>query len=219
MIKLSETVKKLEFLFDEINSYLFDNVLIKPVIAINPDRRGSKGGYTLGWFTLYKAWKVNSTDDENNGGYYEINVTCDYLNRPFAETVATLIHEMVHLYNLQMGIKDCSRWGNAYHNKRFAQAAQKYGLTVKYNKSRGFNETKLNEDTAHWINTRFPNESFNLYRGGGKKRGAGPEDDIQDLKQQSSRKYICPDCQTIVRATKCVNIICGDCNVSFVSER
>ncbi len=30
-----------------------------------------------------------------------------------------------------------------------------------------------------------------------------------------SIKYVCPHCGAIIRATKQVNVICGDCNVAF----
>ena len=36
--------------------------------------------------------------------------------------------------------------------------------------------------------------------------------------KQSMRKYVCPKCGCIIRATKEVNIICGDCKVAFVKE-
>lgn len=36
--------------------------------------------------------------------------------------------------------------------------------------------------------------------------------------KQSSRKYVCPMCGCIIRATKEVHVICGDCNVEFEEE-
>lgn len=30
-----------------------------------------------------------------------------------------------------------------------------------------------------------------------------------------SIKYVCPKCGAIIRATKLVNVVCGDCNVAF----
>ncbi len=30
-----------------------------------------------------------------------------------------------------------------------------------------------------------------------------------------SIKYVCPQCSAIIRATKKVNVVCGDCNVAF----
>jgi len=214
MKNLSHTVSRLEELFDEVNAHLFDGYLIKPVITVSPDKKRSSGSRYLGWITTYKAWK-NTSNDVADDGYYEINICAEHLDRPFADTIGTLIHEMAHLYNLQEGIKDCSRWGNAYHNKYFAKAAQKYGLKVKYNKSYGFNETELNKDTARWVAEKFSGESFNLYRGGSKKSTkTGKSIEYQ---QQSSRKYVCP-CKTIIRATKPVYVICGYCDGEFICE-
>ena len=34
--------------------------------------------------------------------------------------------------------------------------------------------------------------------------------------KSSSRKYVCPNCGCIIRATKEVHIICGECEVEFV---
>ena len=30
-----------------------------------------------------------------------------------------------------------------------------------------------------------------------------------------SIKYVCPKCGAIIRATKLVNVVCGDCDVAF----
>lgn len=30
-----------------------------------------------------------------------------------------------------------------------------------------------------------------------------------------SIKYVCPKCGAIIRATKLVNVVCGDCKVAF----
>lgn len=36
--------------------------------------------------------------------------------------------------------------------------------------------------------------------------------------KQSTRKYVCPMCGTIIRATKEVHVVCGDCEVEFEEE-
>lgn len=60
---------------------------------------------------------------------------------------------------------------------------------------------------------------------GGNKGGAnGGKDDgkdgiIKPVRKCSTRKYICPNCNMSVRATKYVYIICGNCmEVMEVSE-
>ena len=42
-------------------------------------------------------------------------------------------------------------------------------------------------------------------------KGAGNGTVTKTKKPSSTRKYICPCCHQSVRATKAVNIICGDC--------
>ena len=37
------------------------------------------------------------------------------------------------------------------------------------------------------------------------------------VRKSNSIKYTCPTCGAIVRATKELNINCGDCNVAFVA--
>ena len=58
------------------------------------------------------------------GGTHEINIGAGTLARPIEDVAATLLHEMVHYYNYENGIQDCSR-GNTYHNRRFKTAAER----------------------------------------------------------------------------------------------
>jgi len=195
---LQSVIAKLEMLFEIFNKHFFDGELENPVIAVSPDT--TKGAY--GWCTSWKAWQ-----GEKEGGYYEINMCAEHLSRPFAETCGTLIHEMVHLKNLQDKIQDTSRSGK-YHNKRFKETAEKYGLTVEKGSKYGWHITKLTDEAAEWLKKEFPDESgFTLRRDKRIKISASG-------KTSSSRKYECP-CGTIIRATKEVNVVCGDCNNPF----
>ena len=115
-------IGELESLFSTFNKALFEGKLEKPVITVSPDN--TRGAY--GWCTGWKAWQ----DGTKEGGFYEINLCAEYLNRPFEETCCTLIHEMVHLWNLQEGVQDTSRSGT-YHNKNFKIAAEAHGLIVE----------------------------------------------------------------------------------------
>ncbi|WP_232252125.1 hypothetical protein [Bacillus licheniformis] len=45
-----------------------------------------------------------------------MNIAAEYLDIEFMETMDTMLHEMVHLYNAIRDIQDCSRNGT-YHNK------------------------------------------------------------------------------------------------------
>ena len=92
-VSLKPVIDELETLFSKFNKAFFEGKLEKPVITVSPDH--TRGAY--GWCTAWKAWQ----DGNKEGGYYEINLCAEYLNRPFEETCGTLLHEMVHLQNLQ----------------------------------------------------------------------------------------------------------------------
>lgn len=201
-ISLQEVIGQLEDLFSKFNDRFFNGKLQKPIITVSPDTtRGS-----FGWCTSWKAWKEEGNDSE---GYYEINICAEHLNRPFEEICSTLIHEMVHLLNLQNDIQDTSRSG-LYHNKRFKKVAEEHGLIVKKSAKYGWCITKLSEEGLDYINS-LDGKSFTLYRSKIPK--------VKSSSSSSSIKYVCPGCGAIVRATKEVNVMCADCEVHFEIEQ
>ena len=218
---LKPIIEKLESLFSKFNEKFFNNELQTPVITVSPDT--TKGAY--GWCTNWKAWSTEApkpikdlstlTKEQLNSmkkddGFYEINLCAEYLSRPFEQVAETLLHEMVHLYNLQEDVRDTSR-GGTYHNQKYKDAAEAHGLTVEKDKKYGWNKTKLNDDAKAYVDS-LQDKKFQLYRkiipvvSGTKKS------------KQSSRKYVCPGCGCIIRATKEVHVICGDCEMVFEEE-
>ena len=187
-VSLKPVIDELETLFSKFNKAFFEGKLEKPVITVSPDH--TRGAY--GWCTAWKAWQ----DGTKEGGYYEINLCAEYLNRPFEETCGTLLHEMVHLQNLQDNVQDTSRSGS-YHNRKFKETAEAHGLTVEKGEKYGWHKTTLNPQAEAFVKSAegFP-------EGGG----------------SSSRKYVCPCCGTIIRATKEVHVLCGECEVAFEEQ-
>ena len=118
-IKTSRTAGYMEKIFRALNSRYFDSQLEEPVITIQSTPRA------YGHVTVAKAWA--RADGERR---HELNIGAGTLDRPIENVVATVLHEMVHLYHLQNGIKDCSRNGT-YHNKTFRDAAQARDLEIK----------------------------------------------------------------------------------------
>ncbi len=201
---LKPIISKLESLFSIFNEKLYNNELPQPVITVSPDM--TKGAY--GWCTSWKAWTTEEGAAANEGGFYEINLCAEHLARPFIQTVGTLLHEMVHLFNLQNGTKDTSR-GGTYHNAKFRTAAEAHGLTVEATDKYGWSRTKPNTDTAAYIEA-MQDKKFELHR-----------TSIQKPKgktKQSTRKYVCPGCGCIIRATKEVRVACCDCDEIFEEE-
>ena len=196
---LADVLRSLENLYQLLNAGLFENQLSMPVIVV-----ATKGHRkdAHGWCTVEKAWR----DGEANARY-ELNIGAEFLNRDLMEICETLLHEMVHLKNLESGIEDCSR-NRTYHNERFKQVAEKHGLKAEKVGINGYANTILTNQAEQLIQT-FEFEKFNIYRElhGGAKRKT----------KQSSIKYTCPLCETIIRATRKVNVRCGDCNCLFVS--
>ena len=210
---LQPIVGKLEKLFEILNESQFGSELEMPVISVSPD--STRGAF--GWCTSWKAWKDRSDMDVDmescsaDSGYYEINITAEYLTRPMSDISGTMLHEMVHLYNIYHDIKDTTRNGT-YHNKKFRDAALSFGLTCENDQKYGWCRTSLDEQTSDYlISLGVFDWEFDIYRS---KLPASEE----KKRKQSMRKYICPSCGLTVRATKKVYVICGDCQEALESE-
>lgn len=200
---LKPVIDKLEDIFDKANTYFYHGNLKRPVITVSPDTANA-----YGWCTAYKAW-ADKEDAKIDEGYYEINICSEYLSRPTEQVIGTLLHEMVHLYNLQEGIQDTSR-GGKYHNKKFKAVAEAHGLTIEKDEKYGWTKTSLNEDGKKFLQS-LGDFKFDLFRKKIPKIGKAAS-------KQSSRKYVCPMCGVIIRATKEVHVICADCNEEFEED-
>lgn len=192
----------LEKAFGVLNQTYFAGTLPAAVITI----QSSPNCY--GYITTHKVWR----DTKQN--YYEINIGAEYLSRPIENVLATLMHEMVHLYCMVRGIKDTSN-GARYHNKRFKAEAELRDLKIGYAKYVGYSIT---EPTYRFTKVIMENglyEEISHYRtsGGG---GNGSNRTSNAKKPTSTRKYICTCCGMSIRATKDVNIVCGDCLCTMI---
>lgn len=207
---LKNIIQKLEDLFEQFNNKFYDGQVQVPVITVSPDM--TKGAY--GWCTSWKAWKKADISEnvvdkqEESVGYYEINLCAEHLARPFTEVCATLIHEMVHLWNLQNEVQDTSR-GGTYHNKKFKQVAEEHGLIIEQHPKYGWTITTLNNEAKAFIDG-MNEKGFDIYRSKLPK--------FKAASSSSSRKYVCPSCCLIIRATKEVHVICAECDCEFEEE-
>ena len=200
MLQISEIVKKTEEMFDLFNEHFYDNELTRPAITVSPD--GGRGAY--GWCSINEIWNASGEK------YREINLCAEYLDRPIFELAATLLHEMAHLYNLVHDIQDVSNNGY-YHNMKFKATAEAHGLHIEKHQKYGWTVTTLAPEAEAWIKETIGEAGINASRlqelgttkGGSKKS------------KNRSIKYVCPCCGTIIRATREVNVICGDCGEPF----
>ena len=196
-------------IFDLLNEEFFESALSRPTITIQSTPRA------YGHFSLREDTWVSKL-----GGTHEINIGAGTLARPIEEVAATLLHEMVHYWNYEQGIQDCSR-GNTYHNRRFKEAAEARGLAVEHSDKYGWSHTSPAEALLEFVITNdltdilINRNEFSGFQMGGTGTHSGTAVPTTP-KKSSSRKYICPCCGMSVRATKVVNIGCLDCGVRMI---
>ena len=117
-----------------------------------------------------------------------------------------MVSDMKELHKVQ----DTSRSGK-YHNKKFKEVVEQYGLNVDKSEKYGWSTTTLTDEAANWIKSVYNNEQgFELFRSKLPK--------IKPSSSSSSRKYVYPGCGTIIRATKEVRVTCTDCELEFEEE-
>ena len=214
--KGSRALGYLEKMYRQLNIDKFNGDLPDCLITV----QSTPGAY--GHVTLGKVWRVKDTER------YELNISADTIDRPIESVVSTLLHEMVHIFCMENGIKDTSRNGT-YHNRRFKEQAELRGLVIGYDKRIGHSPTSPSEDLINyiiendWSDILIGRHSLSFCPGGGSSTSPGAYggsstspgadfDQPQKIKKPSStRKYVCPCCGMSVRATRQVNIICGDC--------
>lgn len=212
-VKTSRTAGYLEKMFRQMNNDLFNGELEEPIITI----QSSLGSY--GHVSVAKVWKRN---EENQ---HELNISADWLDRPIEEVAATMLHEMVHLLNMQRGIQDCSR-GGSYHNKAFKEEAEKHLLQIEKHETYGWTITKVTEALLDYVITNQWDEIMMTrevpllgFSGGiGKTTTKGTSGTKAKPKGSNSRKHTCPQCGRIARTTADFPLICGICKIEMEVE-
>lgn len=193
-VKTSRTAGYLEKIFRAINTDSFGGEIEEPIITL----KNTSTAY--GHVTVCKTW--SKKDDR----VHELNISTAYLKRPIEELVTTMIHEMVHLLNMQRGIQDCSR-GGSYHNKKFKDEAEKHMIHIEHHEKYGWTITIPTDELLDYI-----------IKKGWTEIQMGEESKLPDIftkfgkSKSNSIKYQCPNCKNSVRATKVVNIKCAYCN-------
>lgn len=207
--KMSRAVGQLEKMYNTLNADFWGGALPLPIITVQ-----SKPG-TWGHCTVGKIWKRKDSET------YEMNIAAEVLDQNLEEIIDTLLHEMVHLYCRENGIKEVSR-GGKYHNGKFKELAERCGLVcikagqygwntqgtgndrlTEYAMEKGWNEIRISRGGSTWLP---------ISTGAGGTAAGGAPTAPGGKRPSSTRKLQCPCCKNSVRATKTVRIMCMDCN-------
>ena len=215
-INYQRAIQVLNKMFKCANEYFFNGELEDVCITIQSSVR------TYAHISVSPVWR--NVDGKQ---MREINLSAEHLMRcndgefGVLSICSSLLHEMSHLYNMMHGIKDTST--NGYHHRKFAITAEEIAhLKISKHPVYGWTITEPTESQLEFC-TAFGFEDFLFARdadfpistGTGTPNTGKGTTPIKPKRPSNSKRYQCPVCKAIVRATSYVNVICGDCGVPF----
>jgi hypothetical protein len=167
-----------------------------PVLVIQSGRLGRRRVY--GW-TAPRCWRQPGSDL----AYTELSLSAEDLARPRLELLVTLLHELVHVYNLLICVRDCSE--EQYHYVAFRNLATVVGLKVRaVDRHLGWAHTDPSPELAADLAALPLNdEAFALYR----------EASVPRPRPSRVHKWTC-GC-TIVRCAVALLASCDQCGRPF----
>lgn len=196
---ITKTIEELNKIFNFLNEKYFEKKLIQPVILI----QGKIKKRTMGSCSCDPIWQKGDIEE---GKKYEITLSGKYLKRSMEEIVATLLHEIIHLYCSLNDIKETSN-KHVYHNKKFKEQAELRGLKIEKDKTIGWSLSSLTDSGKQYVaSLKINKEAFDYWRNAIEIKSDKPKVVLN--------KYICP-CGVKVTSRKPINIICGDCEKPF----
>ena len=206
-VKTSRLAGHLEKLFNKLNADFFNGELETPIITIQSTPRA------YGHYSLSPLWEVK------DGAKHEINIGAGTLDRPIEEVVATLLHEMCHMWNdTVLNVQDCSGSSKKYHNKAFRDACLSHGLNCYRSEKYGWSHAEPSDMLVEWIldnNVQeimmCRNEPYGIRIAGGSATANGGAATTGTASKGHSIRYKCPICAQLARTTKTARLICGDC--------
>ncbi|ARU91572.1 hypothetical protein SCLARK_00969 [Spiroplasma clarkii] len=201
---LEDVITELSSIHRQLNEILFDNKLVQVKIAVENNKRQSKS-LMLGHFNPNDGWL--------DGNKMQISIWTLALNGDYYELIGILVHEMIHQYNYQNGIKDVEN--NQRHNKKFKTAAISIGKlyiepTIRGSKTnahgKGYAYTKTSKELRQIIDKQLDFNKAALqikhkYAIVGDQRG-----------YEKRNKYTCSGCKLVITSSRSdLSLLCLNC--------
>ena len=206
LVPTAETYAALQAAYDHFNRTLFGGALPNSLVTLQRGRR------TAGYFKAAQFERVNGARADEvalNPAYFR--------ERPLAETLATLVHEMTHIWQHRFGKPGRGR----YHNREWATRMKMVGLYPSSTGEPGGKET--GERVGQYIvpDGPFAASFTELMEAGfcipwGDRREAAVDRATDGPSGAGGRKsgvwfkFVCPQCGAIARAKHGARLICGD---------
>ena len=200
---MKDIIDQLQKAYDSLNQ-LFASQFPRCVLTLQSNK-DTKRKDVLGYCTTQKVW-VNKNDESKNT--YEIALTSEYLNRDYFDIMETLLHEMVHVFNLYSGVTDCSVRGK--HNERYKVIAESIGLIVEEAPRIGFAVTSLSDELKTIVDElEIDRFVFNMYR-------YVPPKEKKTRVIKPIYKYSCPNCGEQIKSNSTGLLIeCKNCEAEY----
>lgn len=184
----------LEELYNKINYNLMGGKLPLANVTIQSLRKSNQGYGVL-----------------EKGGIYCINIYKEDLFASEREVYCKFLHETVHLYCRVHDIKDTSRDGR-YHNSRFKEIAERYGLILVKDKKNGHIVIDIKDEVIDQIGFKNLRKKLNV---------ALEKESNQKNEGKIQKKFTfeCPVCKRKATAPSTMKLICGWDRVEMVLKR
>jgi SprT-like family len=205
-----KTYTSLDAAYDHFNRTLFAGQL--PACLITMQRKHGAYGYFSGNRFASLDNPAEITDE------IALNPS-HFAPRTATETLSTLVHEMVHLFQHHFGRP--SR--NGYHNKQWAAQMREVGLIPTDTGEPGGRE--VGQKVTHMIEEggRFAKACTAFLAKTGPilyqdRAGEGDAGKARKKKAASKTKYTCPGCELNAWAKPDANLWCGSCEEQMEAE-
>lgn len=195
--------------YEYFNRVLFSKEL--PAVILNLSRKSKAAGFVAPF-----RWRA-AEDTDGQGKIHELSINPAILLESVEYVYSTLVHEQVHIWQFAFGKP--SRRG--YHNREWADKMERVGLIPSSTGAPGGARTGQNmsdypEPGGLFLKALLAMpEAFKLpfVSVEGLRSAAGGGNGTP--KPKNKVKYSCPDCAANVWGKRGLNLICGNCHVSY----